>query len=189
MKTKKKLHHYAILLACVLALAGSNNLMAQTRRSDSIPAAKSSFADRLFIGGNFGFQFGNVTLVDVSPMVGYHITHRLSTAVGVIYQYYHESYDQYKYSTHIFGGRIWLRCYVFKGLFAHAEYELLNYDPYDVFLENDRITVSSYLLGGGYTQWIGPKTFMSLTILWDLNASPYSLYQNPIFQVGFGVGL
>ncbi len=189
MKRNKKFHLYTFIFLLLLSLARITPLTAQTHSRDSIPYSRPAFKDRLFIGGNFGVQFGNVTLVDVSPLVGYRITERLATAVGVIYQYYHEEYNQYSYSTHIFGGRTWLRYYVFRGLFAHAEYELLNYDPYDTFLENDRINVSSYLLGGGYTQWLGGSSFISLTVLWDLNESAYSIYQNPIFQVGFGIGL
>ncbi|HNS18788.1 MAG TPA: hypothetical protein PKH94_09025 [Bacteroidales bacterium] len=189
MNTTKKFHLYITIFLALLFLGRLTPLAAQNTSRDSIPHTRSAFKDRIFVGGNLGVQFGTVTLVDVSPLVGYRITDRLNAAVGIIYQYYHEEYYQYKYSTHIFGGRTWLRYYIFQGLFAHAEYELLNYDPYDTFLENNRISVSSYLLGGGYTQWIGGSSFLSLTVLWDLNESPYSIYQNPIFQVGFGIGL
>ncbi|MBP6978883.1 MAG: hypothetical protein KBB71_11290 [Lentimicrobiaceae bacterium] len=189
MKSRKKFHLQITILSAILYLACAHSLTAQDHTRDSILHARPSFKDRIFLGGNFGVQFGEITLVDVSPLAGYRITTRLSAAVGLIYQYYQEDYYQYRYSTHIFGGRIWLRYNVFRGLFAHAEYELLNYDPYDSFLEDDRISVSSYLLGGGYTQWLGGNSFISLSVLWDLNESAYSLYRNPVFQVGFGIGL
>ncbi|HOW26503.1 MAG TPA: hypothetical protein PK711_12635 [Bacteroidales bacterium] len=187
MKKIKKFHRHIIILSCCLILSAPSLTVAQPHPNDSIPRPRTTFADRLFIGGTFGVQFGDVTLVDVSPLVGFHITPRLSAAVGVIYQYYDDNY--YHYSTHIYGGRTWARCYVYKNaLFAHAEYELVNYQPYS-FLGNERISVGSFLLGGGYTQWIGPRAFMSLTVLWNFTESPYSLYDNPIFQIGFGTGL
>lgn len=186
MKKMKKFHRYLIIFFFLLILSGSSIILAQPHRNDSIPRPRPAFMDRLFLGGTFGVQFGNVTLVDVSPLVGYHINQRLSAAVGIIYQYYDDNY--YHYSTHIFGGRTWARCYIYKNaVFAHAEYELLNYEPYG-YLGNERVNVNSFLLGGGYTQWIGPKAFMSLTVLWNFTESPYSLYDNPIFQIGFGTG-
>ena len=36
-----------------------------------------SLSDRMFFGGNFGLQFGNPTLIDISPLVGFRMTERL----------------------------------------------------------------------------------------------------------------
>ncbi|MDD5508111.1 MAG: hypothetical protein PHD25_07240 [Bacteroidales bacterium] len=186
MKKIKKFHRHIFIFLFILNLAGPTLLSAQPHRNDSIPRSRPGFVDRLFVGGTFGVQFGTVTLVDVSPLVGYQISQRLSAAIGIIYQYYDDNY--YHYSTHIFGGRTWARCYVLKNaLFAHAEYELVNYQPYSYF-GDERVNVGSFLLGGGYTQWIGSRAFMSLTVLWNFTESPYSLYDNPIIQIGFGTG-
>ena len=44
--------------------------------------------DRIFFGGNFGMQFGTITNIEVSPLVGYHITPRLSAGVGTRFEYF-----------------------------------------------------------------------------------------------------
>lgn len=181
--------HYIILWLTALFLFSYPVTQAQDVRQQTPPPYRSSFSERLFVGGSFGLQFGSITLVDVSPMVGYRITDRLAVALGGTYQFYSENFNSYSYSTHIFGGRAWLRYYVFQNFFAHAEYELLSYEPYYPVFETDRVNVNSYLIGGGYTQWIGQKAFMSLMVLWNLNETNYSLYRNPIVRVGFGVGL
>jgi hypothetical protein len=149
---------------------------------------KPTFKERIILGGNFGIQFGSITLIDVSPQVGYRISDRLIAGVGATYQYYDDNY--YHYSTNIFGGRTFLRYYVFRNFFAHAEYELLNYEPYYTSpFESGRVNVNSYLVGGGYTQQIGGNSFIGFEILWNLNETQYTLYNNPIIRIGFGMGL
>ena len=43
--------------------------------------------DRLFVGGNFGLTFGNYTLINVSPQIGYRFTQHLAAGVGLNFQY------------------------------------------------------------------------------------------------------
>ena len=75
------------------------------------------------------------------------------------------------------------------GLFAHAEYEELNLEGYNQYLNNySRLWVPSFFIGGGYNQPIGQRGFLQLMILFEVlqdRNSPY--YQrNPVVRIGFG---
>ena len=147
---------------------------------------KPPLKDRLFFGGYFGLQFGTMTLIDVSPFVGLNVSKNFAVGLGLTYQYYREKYSGYRYSTNVFGGRAFARYYVIQNIFGQAEYEILNFEPY---IEPERVNVHGILLGGGYRQMIGEKSFVSIVVLWNLNESTYSPYSNPVIRMGFGVGL
>ncbi|MCX6235107.1 MAG: hypothetical protein NT175_10400 [Bacteroidetes bacterium] len=176
------------LTAFLLFLVFATPLFAQRDSTAREDLYKPRFIDRLFFGGNFGLQFGTMTLVEVSPLVWCSITPRLISGVGVTYEYYKDSRYSYVYTTNIYGGRVLLNYFVFKNIFAHAEYELLNYDAYITPFTTERVNVNSWLVGGGFRQMIGGRSFMTLSILWNLNETPYSPYTNPIIRVGIGFG-
>jgi hypothetical protein len=145
---------------------------------------KESFSDRLFFGGNFGLMFGTITYVEISPLVGYRITERLSAGPGVSYIYLQD--NRFGLSTSIYGGRVFARYNITDYLFGHGEYEVLNREsPYSL---EGRINVTSIFVGGGYRQRIGPNSFLSIMGLWNLNDSEYSIYRNPIIRMGFSTG-
>ena len=152
------------------------------------------FSKRLFIGGNVGLQFGTVTLIDISPSLGCWLNNRFAVGLGVNYQYYNDKRWSPAFSTSIYGGNVFGRFYIMDNLFAHVEYQLLNYetllvDPYGVFNKSGRIYESYYLAGGGYSQSLGGSFYMNIIALYNFNESPYTLYQNPIIRIGFSVGL
>ena len=65
------------------------------------------------------------------------------------------------------------------------------YDPYNNKLSPGKTIMSynSILVGAGYSQPVGGRVFMDMLILFNLNNTAFSLYSNPIFRVGVGVGL
>jgi hypothetical protein len=171
------------------------------------------------LGGNFGFQFGTVTGIMISPEVRVRTFDQLYVGIGFTYQYfrYKDYYwdlknNQYlDFSSNVYGGRLYLRYYLksifsnwLGNIFAHAEYEYLAYiepyhydpngtiiDPYNNPLAAGKNVVSynSVLIGAGYSQPIGGRVFMDILILFNLNNSYYSPYTNPVFRIGVGVGL
>ncbi|MEI8204954.1 MAG: hypothetical protein WCH34_18175 [Bacteroidota bacterium] len=156
--------------------------------------ANQPFYKRLFIGGNVGLQFGTITLIDVSPSLGCWITNRFAVGLGVNYQYYNDKRWSPAFSTSIYGGSVFGRFYVLENLFAHVEFQLLNYetqliDPYGILNKTGRIFEPYYLAGAGYKQAIGEKFSMNIIALYNFNESPYTLYQNPIIRIGFNIGL
>ena len=124
--------------------------------------------DKLFFGGSFGLQFGDVTSVDVSPLVGYRITDRWSAGVGVIYQF--TRFRQLDFSTNIYGGRVFTRYTIFQNVFAQFEYEAINLEVFDlVDFSTEREWVGSAFIGGGYVQRFGNRGGITFTALFDLN--------------------
>lgn len=151
--------------------------------------------ERLFYGGSFGLQFGTITDIQASPVIGIWILPRVGIAAGPNYRFY-----KYRTSkTHIYGGRSYLQ-YLFirdlnsviplginTGMFLHGEYELLSLEssywknPYTT----GRFTTGTLLAGGGLSQQIGRRSFMNFMILWPLNDSGYGIYSNPEIRFAF----
>jgi len=152
-------------------------------------AKESDFKNKLYTGGNFGVQFGTITLIDISPLIGYNFTDRFSAGTGLTYQYYKDS--NYDFKINVFGGRVFLRYFVFDNIFFHSELEYLRYN-YNVNYSAwgvDKVDITNFLIGGGYRQWLGGNLYANLIILWNLNESEYSLYNNPIIRIGINAGL
>lgn len=151
---------------------------------------KSSFLQKTRLGGYLGLQFGTITYVDVSPMLMYAFTQKLYGGVGFTYMYFKDKRYTPSYTSNTYGGRTFLQYLIWQGLFAHVEYELLNVDFFDPgTFEMGRTNLNNVFIGGGYRQVIGGRSFASITILYNLNDSMYSPYQNPLLRIGFGVGL
>ncbi len=182
-----------IIVICILL----NMLHVQT-------FSQRSFGSKVFFGGNLGLQFGNLTLVDISPLIGYRLTEDIDIGVSITYKYYKVK-DYYYYlqgnkyfdlEANILGGGIFGRYHFTETLFAHAEIEYLNFnqDNYIIYnngivKENENIGISSVLVGGGYKQAIGGNSFLTIMLLYNLNETNNSPYSNPIIRVGFAVGL
>jgi hypothetical protein len=153
---------------------------------------KTPFKDRIFFGGNLGLQFGNLTYIDVSPLVGYKITDKLHAGIGATYIYYKHKDAYLKYETSIYGGRVFGRYYIMDNLFAHSEYEMLNLEVPETVTGGNyelvRDNISSVLVGGGYAQEIGANASLVLMLLWNLTEEQYSPYQNPIIRIGINAG-
>lgn len=150
--------------------------------SDSIP-----FKDRLYFGGNFGMQFGTITLIDLSPLAGVMITPRFSSGLGITYQYFNDT----RYSggeSNAYGGRVFSRFNVLPNIFLHGEYENLNYDNYNFLTERfSRIWSDALFLGGGYFAPFGSRGGANFTFLYNvLHDNLQSPYGEPyVIRVGF----
>jgi len=150
----------------------------------------------LFYGGNLGLQFGNVTLVDISPLIGYKINPRVGIGLSPTYKYfayksYYYYYDSPDLKTNVFGASIFGRVIVYENLFAHAEYEYLTYKIKEDSQGSTQTYTKDYqsvLVGGGYREPISEHSFMYILMLWNLNETIDSPYTNPIIRVGFSLG-
>jgi len=153
---------------------------------------ENDFKSRWYFGGGFGLQFGYMTLIEVSPLVGYMVTPKLSIGLSPTYKYY--KYNDYyganlDLKTNVWGGSIFTRYFVFENVFAHVEYESLLYNEQVPGYPEIRNQYNSFFVGGGYNQRIGGNSGMYILLLWNLNDTPDSPYINPIVRVGFSVGL
>jgi hypothetical protein len=52
-----------------------------------------------------------------------------------------------------------------------------------IYVKQDRFSLNNVLLGGGYRTSIGERSYLNLMILWNINDSPLSPYQNPIIRM------
>jgi hypothetical protein len=150
---------------------------------------RENFRDRVFVGGNVGFQFGTVTFAEVSPLIGYRFTDKISAGIGATYQYYRYKDPTYQLETNVYGGRVFGRYFFTDYLFAHAEYEYLNLETYN-FYPTKRLWVESFLVGGGYFQRISDSNSgIYIMLLYNLTESIYTPYSNPIIRIGVNLGL
>ena len=141
---------------------------------DYDPEATPTFWDRTYFGGNFSLQFGDLTLINVSPLMGYMVTPRLSVGPGITYQYLKgDAYDifgnKYSYDSDIFGLRAFARYNVTPFFFLHTEYESMKVDfPSETGPGLTRDWVPGLFVGGGVFQPVGGRTGLGITLLLNL---------------------
>ena len=75
------------ILIIVLLNLFSVSIFAQ--QEEEPPVKDLQFNQRLVYGGGFGMQFGNVTLLDLSPSIGYRVSDQLTLGTGISYKYNH----------------------------------------------------------------------------------------------------
>ena len=152
--------------------------------------------DRIFFTGNMGLQFGTYTNIQLAPAVGIWVLPRLAVAAGPTYQFFKDPFGK----TDIWGPRAYTQFLVVRdinnlipvgmniGIYSHLEYEGLSLRR-DYWWQNyyaeGRFFVHSALAGFGISQQVGPRSAITLTFLWELTESEYSLYSNPEIRIGF----
>ncbi len=155
-----------------------------TQKKDTAKLKHEDFWKKFYMMGGFGLNFGSQTYVNIAPVLAYRFTDKIHGGVGINYTYFKDNRYIPSYSTNIYGGNIFGRFFIWENLFAHAEVERLYLkwsDGYNYMLDN-------VYVGGGYRQQLGGKVFANILILYNLNASPYSPYGNPIIRAGIGAG-
>ncbi len=148
---------------------------------------KKNFWDRVYTGGGLGLNFGAVTFVNVSPIIGYRVTEKYSAGIGLTYIYYNDKRYVPALTDNIYGGSIFNRLLLFDFLIAHAELEIINghFDyPFD-----DRITFYNVWAGGGIRQSLGGRSYFYLLALWNLNPEGLADYYFPSPQIRGGVAV
>lgn len=183
-----------ITFLTLLLLFGSFIMASGQKRREEPPPLR----ERLFFGGNLGLQFGSITDIQVSPVVGLWVLPRLAVAVGPEYWFF--KYRDYK--TSVYGGKAYLQYVVIQdlnsiiplgahtGIFLHLEDEMLSLDTSFPFWNNptltsNRVIVNTILAGGGISQQLGTRASVNIMVLWALNESLYGLYSNPDLRVSF----
>jgi len=173
-------------------------------QGSSVSDLKPFDKKRFYVGGNGGLSFGSVTYIEVSPLLGYRATDRLSVGIQPSFTYikyklydYYGNYTGKKEESFYYGGGVYTRFYVLDNVFAHAQYEMNNFEVlepnnpiYPTAFEKKRITIPSLLLGAGYSQRVGENSACTISVLYDVIQNVYSPYYNrPVIRAGFGIGL
>lgn len=159
--------------------------------------------DKLSFGGNFGLSFGNITRVDVAPLIGYKVTDKFTTGVGINYHYlrlrdalifdpFTNTFFQVQdFSQSYYGGRLFGQYFIVPQVFLWGELEALS----GRFLETDDLNnnievrkwIYSPLVGAGFFQSFGGRGGINAMILYNLNYnSNLSFYNSPwVTRIGF----
>lgn len=159
-------------------------------------------SERWFVGGNFGLTFGDYTLINVSPQIGYRFTNSVAAGAGVNFQYIsikerYSNGDSYrKVSQGVTGLNIFGRVYPIRNfmiqLQPEANYvfgkEVLYYtDPRQENKLDGKI-VPSLLAGAGLVFPSG-RGAMIMSVFYDVLQDPNSPYSNrPIINFGYNLG-
>jgi hypothetical protein len=176
----------------VILIAASFSAISGQRVREEPPPLR----ERIFFGGNFGLQFGSITDIQVSPVIGLWVLPRVSVAGGPEFRYYKDYY----YKTNIYGGKVYTEFVLMKdlnslipigvhtGIFFHLEDEFLNLES--ALWKNSpdlkgRFYLNTILAGGGISQQMGARSSMNFTLLWTLNPSVYTIYSNPEIRISF----
>lgn len=178
-----------IILSVFFFLFTGFSLFAQDeKRKNTSEEDQESIWDKIYVGGNLGLQFGTVTYIDISPLVGYRITNRFSAGPGITYRYTKiRGFD----ASSTYGGRIFARHTIGQQFFAHTEYETLNTEFLDP-VGRDQIVrgwVPGFFVGGGIYQPLGRRGAVFIYGLYNLLYNNIkSPYQSPwVFNVGFTI--
>ena len=162
---------------------------------------KSGKLDNFVFGGSIGLMFGSITLVDVSPTVGYFVTPKTLMGLGLTYQYFSQKWYDKRISSNIYGGRIYHEYVIYDNfgtrtrmksnfaLYTHIEYEALSMDR--DFSDNtnfgkiNRFWLHGILPGGGIKQMIGKRSSLNVSILYNIIHDSRSPYDNLVLRIGF----
>lgn len=201
IKSKK---YVQFLISAMLTMVLQTQFIPAQDRNQRNEKPEQEEPDRkIFFGGNFALMIGSITNIEISPLVGYRLTPRLSAGAGITYAYYREKFTGYNtYESHIYGGRIFASWLAIRdlnaliglpgrgGIFGYTEYEALNMDDnYRTTLlinsQSKREWFHNIYIGGGYKQPIGRNASLNIMVLWNLNQSPKLPYDNPTIRIGF----
>ncbi|MBC7850589.1 MAG: hypothetical protein H7Y31_12685 [Chitinophagaceae bacterium] len=156
---------------------------------------------KLFIGGNFGLSFGDYTLINISPQLGYQFNNFFAAGAGVTMIYssfrYRYSVPDYRESYGVTGLNIFGRVYPIRHIFVQLQPELNYtwgkrrfYDGGGGEQKLDGKFVPSLLGGVGGLIPMGERGGLLIMAQYDLLQQPRSPYGNRVFyNVGFNFGL
>ncbi len=145
------------------------------------------FEKGLFAGGNLGLSFGRVTNIEVSPFIGYNVNRRIGFGTGFVYQYYKDKLYIPPVEFNIIGFRTFFRLNIVYGVFAHTEYEYLNFNTniFSQYGAYETYNLNSVLVGIGYRYELSIGSYGCIQLLYNLNEELYTPYSNPVFRFGF----
>ena len=159
--------------------------------------------EKLFVGGNFGLTFGNYTLINVSPQIGYRFTDFFAAGVGLNFQYVgiKEKYtngDLYRKSTQgVTGLNVFGRLYPINQFMIQVQPEVNYVFGKEIYYDTnprqeyklDAQIVPSLLLGGGLVIPSGRGAFIT-SVFYDVLQDPSSPYgKRLIVNFTYNIGL
>lgn len=180
---------YKYLLSIIITIALFSGLFAQ--QASPQPSKQKNEPGKVYWGGELGLSFGSYFRISVVPLIGYKVSPRFHVGGKLGFAYIEDNRYEKEITSFNYGGSVFSRFLLVKGLYAHAEYLYWSYKFQTENLEGDRIWVPFLLVGGGYFFPLSPRTSLFVEALWDVlkdENSPYNA-SDPFIKVGVGVGL
>ena len=147
---------------------------------DSLDEENSSFWDKVYFGGDVQLQFGTISVINISPVMGYKVTETTSFGIGPVYERYSNGIS----STQVYGGRLIAKQILGEVFIGQAEYEDL------VIKSNTKSRLQRFLVGGGYREHLGGNIYAQLIFLWDVTHTNKSYNSSPlVYRGGITIGL
>ena len=153
-------------------------------------------AKRIYFGGNLSAQpLGDFKSFDISPIVGYRITPKFSSGVGLSYQYLQRTFrfpgqPDFKISSSLYGGRIFSRYRIDAAYFLHSEFESLNVElGTGVGDATAREWVPGLFIGGGILRPFFANAAINITVLYNVIHDNFKSPYNSAIVIRGGVVL
>lgn len=184
----------------VITLILSCSFLANAQEEE---APKTGFdKSKLFVGGNFALNFGNITIVNISPQVGYRFNRFFAAGAGVNGEYTSFRFQDFNGRTTsrqnygVAGLNIFGRVYPIEQLLLQVQPELNYtwgkekfYGPPDIESKLEGKIVPSVLVGGGAAIPAGRGAFL-IMVQYDVLQNERTPYGNKIFyNFGYNIGL
>lgn len=183
-----------LIIWIFLLIAGMIVPRTAASQDSSVGNKSSSFADKLYVGGQVGFTIGSYTSISIWPMVGYRATPKLSFGLQPGYEYISYEYSGLDYSASNYGLRAFSRYRFIPQLYGHIEFAYINYELATGIANNEIITEREFVpflfLGAGYFQPLSGKTSVYAQVLFDVlqdENSPYAAGE-PFWSIGVVAG-
>jgi hypothetical protein len=105
-----------------------------------------AWKQKLRLGGNFWINFWNTLYLDASPMAGYELTEKGTVAGLGLAMIYQGSIGRNSNGDNSFayGPRFFVRQQIYKPVFAHLEYELINARDYQFLSYAKPLPITSF---------------------------------------------
>ena len=159
------------------------------KQNDIKKVGKKDYLERISIGGTGGLYIGYYTFIGISPNVAYHFNNLFCAGIGGSYFFYNDSH--LKYSTHIFGPRVYTEAHFLKFLGAYVAYQAFNYEMEIPTIAKPRIWSNNLRLGAGYYQKAG-RFAVYFYVLYNFSDRPpkENVFKEPLlFEGGFSIFL
>jgi len=169
-----------------------NNGNVHAGKSDKQSA--SSFDKRkLFFGGNIGMSFGDYTLVDISPQVGYAFSQYFSAGAGVSFTYLNKENYNYEFTRTYLGMNVFANAYPMKYIALSLQPGVDYMWASDTYANGAKITLNkaipTFVVGAGVRIPVGNTGGMIMMLKYDLVQNEHSPYGNTVFySVGYVIG-
>ncbi len=163
---------------------------------------EDSDGGRFFFGGNFGLSFGDLTLINISPQLGYRFSNFLAAGAGINGQYVslksrYSNGDPYsKSSRGVAGLNIFGRIYPLQQIMLQVQPEANYIFGKEILYGNpnqeyklDPSIVPSFLIGAGAVMPAGRGSFIA-SLFYDVLQDPKAPYgTRPFVNFSYNIGI